>query len=481
MVFNSLHFGIFFILIASLYFALPYKYRWLLLLIGSYYFYMCGGPVYALVMFSMTIVSYFCGLKMGQRESKKNRKPFLVLGLVIDLGLLFVFKYLGFFTRSAAILLKDVNILHSMPELKILLPIGISFYTLQTLSYLFDVFAGKMEPERHFGYLALYVSFFPTVLAGPIERGAHLLPQLHNDYDFDYARITDSMKLIAWGLFKKVVIADWLASFVNLVFNNVRSYTGFTLLAATVFFAIQLYCDFSGYTDMARGCARILGYDLLINFNLPYFARNMQDFWRRWHISMTSWFRDYLYIPLGGNRVSTLRNYFNIFIVFLVSGLWHGASWTFIAWGALHGTYQIIGKATRGTREQLVKKVGINPDGKFSSVYKAIITFCLVDFAWIFFRANSLRDAGYIVKNMFKFNFANLKAVVTLVGAPSLLLDGFLILFLLMVQFIQLRGPIVPRLNEKPTYVRWAGYVTLVSTILLFAVAGSPTFIYMRF
>jgi alginate O-acetyltransferase complex protein AlgI len=316
--------------VSLVYFALPHRWRWALLLAASYYFYMCSKPVYLLVLIGTTVVSYLCAIKMGGSRTRGRRKSWLLLGLLVDLGLLFTFKYSGFFTRSIEGALHHFNIVGSMPELNLLVPLGISFYTLQTLSYLFDVYRDKMAPERHIGYLALYVSFFPTVSAGPIERGAHLLPQLHRSHDFDYQRVASALQLIAWGLFKKMVIADRLGVFVDQVYGNVRAYRGTPLLLATLLFAVQLYADFSGYTDIVRGCAKVFGYDLLPNFNLPYFARNIQEFWRRWHISMASWFRDYLYIPMGGSRRSPARTYLNIMVVFLVVGLWHGASWTFV-------------------------------------------------------------------------------------------------------------------------------------------------------
>lgn len=301
MLLNTLKFAAFFLVIAVTYFAIPYRFRWALLLAGSYYFFIVGGkPHYVLVILVSTAVTYYCGMRMGEKETRSGRGPFLAIAIAVNLGFLFFFKYLNLFGIDLESLLAHANILEGSEGLGLIVPLGISFYTLQTLSYLVDVYRGDIRPERHFGYLALYVSFFPTLLAGPIERGSHLLPQLHGHYRFDYDRVTYAIKLFAWGMFLKIVIADRLGLYVNQVYGDVHSYRGLPLLFATLFFAVQLYCDFAGYTNMTRACAMILGYDLLENFDKPYFARNVREFWRRWHISLTSWLRDYLYVPLGG-------------------------------------------------------------------------------------------------------------------------------------------------------------------------------------
>jgi alginate O-acetyltransferase complex protein AlgI len=464
--------------VSLVYFALPHRWRWALLLAASYYFYMCSKPVYLLVLIGTTVVSYLCAIKMGGSRTRGRRKSWLLLGLLVDLGLLFTFKYSGFFTRSIEGALHHFNIVGSMPELNLLVPLGISFYTLQTLSYLFDVYRDKMAPERHIGYLALYVSFFPTVSAGPIERGAHLLPQLHRSHDFDYQRVASALQLIAWGLFKKMVIADRLGVFVDQVYGNVRAYRGTPLLLATLLFAVQLYADFSGYTDIVRGCAKVFGYDLLPNFNLPYFARNIQEFWRRWHISMASWFRDYLYIPMGGSRRSPARTYLNIMVVFLVVGLWHGASWTFVFWGALHGFYMMVFRATGRARERLLRGFGIDPSGRAAGIYKAVVTFCLVDFAWIFFRASSMGDAVYIIKNMFAAG--NVK-IVSVVSAQELVIYALVTLLLFGVDLVGLRGPVLPRLDRQTAVLRWAVYCVLIVLILVLGVAGAQQFVYVQF
>jgi alginate O-acetyltransferase complex protein AlgI len=481
MLLSSYRFAVFFLVIVVAYFVIPYRFRWVLLLAGSYYFFVVGGkPHYILVILLSTAVSYYCGIRMGQKETKRERGHFLVISIVVNLGFLFFFKYLNLFGVNIETLVSRVGILEGSNELSFLVPLGISFYTLQTLSYLIDVFRGDIPPERHFGYLALYVSFFPTLLAGPIERGSHLLPQLHGRYNFDYDRGTYAIKLLAWGLFLKIVIADRLGIYVNQVYGDVHNYRGLPLLFATIFFAVQLYCDFAGYTNMTRGCAMILGYDLLENFEKPYFSKNVREFWRRWHISLTTWLRDYLYIPLGGNQVSTWRVYTNVFIVFVISGLWHGASWTFVLWGALHGLYYLVYMAILQVKAGSKGNVEKKRDGRFAAACKIVFTFCLVDLAWVLFRADSLSDAFYVFRNMFSFGWGDISNLFTsfFEGYGLYLL---VILFLFIVGLISLRGSIIERLSRLPIYVRWPVYYAFLFTMLIFAVTTTNQFIYARF
>jgi len=319
MQFNSIEFLVFFFIVVVFYFSIPYRFRWILLLAASYYFYMCWRPEYIILIIASTLVDYIAGLKMGGIESKPRRKKYLIISLMINLGLLFSFKYFNFFNDSLRILFSRYNMLYRVPSFNILLPVGISFYTFQTLSYTIDVYRGERRPERHLGIFALYVAFFPQLVSGPIERSKRLLPQFYKRFDFDYKRLTHGLRLMLWGFFQKVVIADRLAIVVDHVYNNPSEHTSTAFIIATYFFAFQIYCDFAGYTDIARGAAKILGYELMLNFQRPYFAKSIRDFWRRWHISLTSWFRDYLYIPLGGNRVVKWRWYYNLFIVFFIS------------------------------------------------------------------------------------------------------------------------------------------------------------------
>ena len=351
MLFNSLEFIIFFPIVVAAYFALKPKYRWILLLLASYYFYMAWNYKYIVLILISTTIDYFAGINIHRSNNPRTRKALLLVSLVANLGLLFFFKYFNFFGDSINYLFDKINIFYNIPAYHYLLPVGISFYTFQTMSYTIDIYNGKQEPERHFGRFALFVSFFPQLVAGPIERSVNLLPQFRKHYDFDYERVKNGILLMVWGFFKKVVIADRLAEYVNMVYNHPHDFGGLHNMIATFFFSFQIYCDFSGYSDIAIGSAMIMGYTLMTNFRRPYFSMSIREFWQRWHISLSTWFRDYVYIPLGGNRVVKWRWYYNLFITFLVSGLWHGAEWTFVIWGALHGFYLIFAIWTTKLRE----------------------------------------------------------------------------------------------------------------------------------
>ena len=360
------------------------------MLLASYYFYMSWKVEYVILIVISTLVDYFCGKKMAALPDKAARKKYLYLSLVSNLGLLFLFKYFNFFSRSFSKIFGVLNesflhwnVLHDTYTLKVLLPVGISFYTFQTLSYTIDVYNGRTSAENHLGKFALFVSFFPQLVAGPIERSSHLLPQFHQTFEFDYNRVKEGLLLMVWGFFKKLVIADRLAAYVNEVYNNVDKYDGFHNIIATYFFAFQIYCDFSGYSDIAIGSALIMGFSLMQNFRRPYFATNIREFWARWHISLSTWFRDYLYIPLGGNRVVKWRWYYNLFITFVISGLWHGADWTFIVWGFLHGSYLVLGYITQPIRNRLLRPFKLGVNGTVGKLLDVLVTFHLVVFAWI--------------------------------------------------------------------------------------------------
>ena len=487
MLFNSLEFLIFFIFIVFIYFLISPKYRWVLLLLGSYYFYMCWKPEYILLIVSSTLIDYYAGIKMAQEKNKANRKPFLLLSLFTNLGLLFAFKYFNFFSESTRALFDYINIFYNMPHFNVLLPVGISFYTFQTLSYSIDVYRGEKTAEKHLGIFALYVAFFPQLVAGPIERSTRLLPQLRKENTFDFVRVKEGLLLMLWGFFKKIVIADRLAVVVNTVYNDVGNYQGFELIIASIFFAFQIYCDFSGYSDIAIGGAKVMGYDLMKNFNRPYFSKSIVEFWRRWHISLGSWFRDYVYFPLGGSRVSMIKKYSNLLIVFLVSGLWHGANWTFVIWGALHGSYQIIGYILTPIRNKIKNLLQINSNGKYYKLFQVIFTFILVDFAWIFFRANSLNDALYIIKNLFVFNLNSLtdKSMLNLgLHEKDIYLSFLLIILLLIVQLKQRNTTIIKWILRQNLAIRWAIYLLSIYSIIIFghyASGKESQFIYFQF
>ncbi len=483
MLFNSIHFLLFFPLIVVIYFSLPHKFRWVVLLISSYYFYMSWKLEYILIIIFSTLVNYVLGLQIYKSKNNSYRKKLLYLGIFANVGLLFVFKYFNFFNESVRELLELFSLPLNPLTLKILLPIGISFYTFQALGYIIDVYRRKIVPEKHLGIFAVYISYFPQLVAGPIERAKNLIPQFYEKHYFDYQRITDGLKLMLWGFFKKVVIADRLAVTVDAVYNNVGDYTGLALIIATIFFAFQIYCDFSGYSDIAIGASQVMGIRLMNNFKRPYFSQSMSEFWKRWHISLSSWFRDYIYIPLGGNRVSVSRLFFNLLIVFLICGLWHGAEWTFVIWGFLHGFYLIFGIFTKKVRHNFVRKIRLNRFPKLYKIIKIVLVFILTDIAWVFFRANSLSDAFYVLINMFRDISFNIPIVfnthLTWLGLVYCL---GIIGFMEVIHLIQTRVQIRFFLSTKPIVLRWSIYFIVIIVILLFGMFDKSTeFIYFQF
>lgn len=384
MLFNSLKFLVFFPIVFLLYWGVPHRARKYLLLLASYYFYMCWKPEFIVLIVFSTAVDYFCSL--GMERWPERKKLFLAVSLTMNLGLLFFFKYFNFFGKTLTALLRAVSIPFSAPMLDIILPVGISFYTFQTLSYTIDVYRGKMEPEHDFITFALFVSYFPQLVAGPIEKAVDLLPQLKSEHTFDYDKAAHGLRLMAWGFFKKCVCAAYLAPIVDRVYDNVAAANGGAVMLSTAAFAIQIYCDFGGYSDIARGCSEMLGVGLMVNFRRPYLAQSMREFWQRWHISLTGWFREYVYIPLGGNRKGLAKTCLFTLVTFLLSGLWHGADWTFVIWGGINGLYLVF--------ERLLHHVGADkPHGIGYRVLMAVKTFALTCFAWVFFRADSMTEA----------------------------------------------------------------------------------------
>ncbi len=489
MLFNSLEFLMFFILVVTGYFLLPYRFRWILLLVSSYYFYGSWNSKYLILIVISTLIDYFAGIMMGNEKKKEKRKKYLILSLASNLGMLFVFKYFNFFIGNVNSIFNFLKLDFTAPGLRLLLPVGISFYTFQTLSYTFDVYRGTREAERHLGIFATYVAFFPQLVAGPIESSTNLLPQFRKKMDFDYIRMTEGLKLMVWGLFKKMVVADRTALIVDRIYNDVNSFEGLTLLVASVLFGFQIYCDFSGYSDIAIGSAKVMGFDLIENFKIPYYSKSISEFWRRWHISLGKWFKDYLYVSLGGNRVSKNKIYRNLMIVFLVSGLWHGASWNFVIWGALHGIYIVVDISTKSYRKQFYEKIKLT---KFPELMKWIhvgCTFSLVTFSWIFFRANTLKDALYIITH----TFSNMESYTTFSGIYQALdalnagKVGFIITLLsigiMEVFHLRSRTKKIPEiLKRRPIYLRWCVYYSLMLWIIMFGVfEGASEFIYFQF
>jgi alginate O-acetyltransferase complex protein AlgI len=488
MLFNSTEFFIFFPVVVTLYFFTAPNKRWIILLLASYYFYMSWKPAYTIILIVSTVVDYLCGRAMGRfnDDEKQKRKPFLYISLLANLSILLLFKYYNFFNESAQELAVALDLAYAMPAFELLLPMGISFYTFQTMSYSIDVYNGRINPEKHIGVFALFISFFPQLVAGPIERAGNLLGQLHQSHNFDYYRIVAGLRRMAWGFFKKIVIADNLALMVNQVYNNPIEFEGISYLIATVFFAFQIYCDFSGYSDIAIGAAQVMGFKLMENFRSPYFSKTISEFWSRWHISLSTWFRDYLYIPLGGNRVIKWRWYYNLFLTFLISGLWHGANWTFVIWGALHGLYLIFAIITAKHRNVLVKASGLTSFPEVYKVIQVLSVFSLVCFSWIFFRANSLNDATFIVTHL----FSNLTEISTLDISHALFMDQgpkvffvsvLSILLMETVHLIQRNGSVSQVILKRPVWVRWSVYYLAIIAVLLFGQFGNQEFIYFQF
>lgn len=489
MSFNSVIFLLCLPLVISVYWLLPKRFRWIMLLIASYLFYMSWNVWLIFLIMFTTVVSYCAALLIAKSKSKKAKRACLAVTLICCLGVLFFFKY---FTFAVNLVIDVINLGKlNLPEFTfgLILPVGISFYTFQTLSYVIDVYRGKIDAERHFGYYALFVSFFPQLVAGPIERPENLLPQLKADVKFRKKDLCEGLKTALIGYFKKIVIADGVASIVNAVYNNAGAANGLTVIIATVLFAVQIYCDFSGYSEIAIGVARMMGIKLCDNFDRPYSATSIREFWRRWHISLTSWFTDYVYIPLGGNRCKLWRWTLNVMIVFLLSGLWHGAALTFIVWGGIHGVYQIVGKLKNLLIEKLVAKGKIKQpkENAFTVFIKRAVTFVLVCFAWIFFRGNSLGDCGVLIAKIFT-DWSGCKAALTAIGLNTRALLSILLMlvFLLLAPYVSSSESYSAETSGKTRVERSILYVYMVVAIAVAWLAltlggGASSFIYFQF
>lgn len=476
MLFNSFHFLLFFCIITTGYFLIKHKFRWLWLLFASCYFYMAFVPIYIVILAFTIVVDYYAGIFI-ERSNGRMRQFYLIFSLVANIGILCFFKYYNFLNDNLTALLGIANLENPIPALTILLPIGLSFHTFQAMSYTIEVYRNNQKAERHFGIYALYVMFYPQLVAGPIERPQHLLHQFREKHSFDLNRISAGLKLMIWGLFKKLVIADRLGIYVNNAYNHYEHSTGVTLLIATVFFSFQVYCDFSGYSDMAIGSAKVMGFDLMTNFKRPNFALNTAGFWKRWHISLSTWFKDYLYFPLGGNKVPRSRRYLNLMVVFIVSGLWHGANWTFVIWGAINGSYIIIGLLTKTIRNNIWKLSGIPAFPKLDIAVNLATTFSLITFSRIFFRSESLEQALVVIKKIFSFTASLENESITM-----LCYCVFTILFLIVAEF---QMEFTPNKFSLATHrmflVRNCYYALLIILILLIGVYDGGQFIYFQF
>ncbi len=491
MLFNSVSFLIFFPIVLVLYFYLPKNLRWIMLLAASYIFYMFWEPKYIVLIVFVTLVNYIAGLLIAGTKNSGAKRFWLVAGLALSLGLLVVFKYASFFNESVRALFSWLGIGYPVKQFSLVLPMGISFFTFQSLSYTIDVYRGKQAPEKHFGYFALYVSYFPQLVAGPIERSERLLPQLKKDFVFDYDRAVQGLQRMLYGFFLKIFIADNIAGCVNVVYDNPSAFSGLALIGATLLFAVQIFCDFAGYSNIAIGSARVMGIDLMENFRQPYFATSIKDFWHRWHISLSSWFGDYVFIPLGGSRVKPLRKYFNIMLVFLLSGLWHGAAWTFVLWGFLHGALRVVEEILSKPRKALESRLS----GKGRTAYNlvsGIFVFVFVCFAWIFFRANNVADAFYIVQNLFRdagqwtqFAYLNAVRASMLMRFKSVLLPlvfGLGVMLFVWIRREKKKG-IHAMVKAWPGWLRWSMYFTVSFLIVIMFIMGNSEaqFIYFQF
>lgn len=481
MLFNSFAFAVFLPIVFVLYWVMPHKGRWILMLVASYYFYMSWNAKYVFLILFTTIISYVAAILLEKTERIRSKKWILFGTAVVCLGVLFFFKYFNFVSESVTAVFRLFAIQMNPVVLNLLLPVGISFYTFQTLSYVIDVYKGDVKAEHHFGYYATFISFFPQLVAGPIERTNNLLPQIKAQHKFNYDQATYGLKLMAWGYFKKIVIADTLSQFVSKVYDEPQGFTGFALILATVFFTLQIYCDFSGYSDIAIGAAKLLGINLMTNFKSPYFSQSIKEFWSRWHISLSTWFRDYVYIPLGGSRVGKIRHAVNLLITFLVSGLWHGSNWTFVVWGGIHGLGQVIENA-------IVPKNVLKEKSKGCMwIIRVLFVFVFVSFAWIFFVSNSLGDAMYVVGHMF----------IGIISPISYLYDGisniglqnrdlvFLMVSLVLLMYFDyasLKMDVIEKISNYKVLTRWLIYVCLIVWMIMnIPVTNQVEFIYFQF
>ncbi|MEI0516492.1 MBOAT family O-acyltransferase [Brachyspira murdochii] len=491
MLFNSTEFMIFFPITLILYWIFPKKYRYICLFIASYTFYMFWNPKYALLMGTSTVVTFLSGVLIEKLEYKRTVVAF---SFIINLAILIFFKYFDFLLQNINIVLSALNIQLINKPFDVILPVGISFYTFQALSYTIDVYRGEIKSEKNIIKYALFVSFFPQLVAGPIERSKNLLIQIENLEKvkrFDYDRITEGFTLMLFGYFQKMVIADRAAILVDTVFNGYYEYNSMALILAAVFFAIQIYCDFGSYSLIAIGTAKVIGINLMENFNTPYFSRSVKEFWGRWHISLSTWFRDYLYIPLGGNRCSNIRKSFNILVTFLVSGLWHGANFTFIAWGAIHGIFHIIEEQLKPIKEKYLNKFKIKTNAFSFALIEIIITFIIVDLAWIFFRAETIHDAIHYIKRIFTridlwtlFDGTLYGLGLNIFEMNILIIALFILISFDLIKYIR-KESIFEFLNKQNLYFRWFVMLFLIFYIIVYGKYGAgfdpKQFIYFQF
>lgn len=475
MLFNSIEYGLFLILVFSIYWAIPHKYRWALMLTASCVFYMFFIPAYILILFSTILVDYFAGIFIHNSRNEKTKKIILAFSIIVTCLILGFFKYFGFFEQTISDIATLFNLNYHRTVIEIILPIGLSFHTFQSLSYVIEVYRGNQIPERNFGIYSLYVMFFPQLVAGPIERPQNLLYQFHEKKKFNVNLSTDGLRQILWGLFKKIVIADNLANYTDKIFSDYENLPGSSLVIGAFYFSVQIYCDFSGYSDIALGSAKLFGFKLMTNFNYPYFSRNVGEFWRRWHISLSTWFRDYVYFPLGGSKGTLIKVIRNTIIIFTLSGFWHGANWTFVIWGLINAIYflPLLLSNTNRKHLEIIAQNRLLPNLK--ELLQMLITFIIVTFAWIFFRAPNLSTSFKYIQNIFS---ADVFAPPLNAGIKTNIL---LIFFLFGVEWFQRNKEFALEISSVNSgLIRWGAYLLIAFMIVLFG-ASQQNFIYFQF
>lgn len=502
MSFSSISFLIFMIVVFILYWLIPSRLRWALLLASNVFFYACYEARFLLLIFFMTVVSYLAAIFIEDKRKPGDMggkvRLIFVVTVVLELAFLLVIKYSDMAIGTVSTVIRSFGIPVSDYALKLIQPLGLSFFTFQIVGYIADVYNGKIKACRHLGKYAVFVSFFPNISSGPIERAGHFLPQLEEEKHFDYEKCAYYSALLLIGLVKKIVIADSLSKYADVVFNNPSLYTGPCFIIATILYTFQIYCDFSGYSDMAVGIAGLLGFELFTNFKAPYFATSIKEFWSRWHISLSLWFRDYVYIPLGGNRVPKWRRNLNLMVTFFVSGLWHGADVTFVVWGLIHGLAQVIENTIKeGIRAFKEKRAEGGKGGNGSNVIvlndrlesapkrciKWLITFCVVSLAWVFFRADSIKDALYVIGHMFTTGSVREALSLMTMSYKSVIKVILMIVTLGLFDYCSGKKDLILEFRKQPLLLRWAVYICLSVLVIVLKIHNGTdsSFIYFQF
>lgn len=486
MLFNSVNFAIFLPIVFIIYWFVTnknLKFQNILLLVSSYFFYACWDWRFLFLLGFSTLLDYYTGIRMSDATNKNSKNFWFWLSIFTNLGFLGVFKYYNFFIESFADAISNFGLQVNPWTLKVILPVGISFYTFHGLSYVIDIYKNRIKAEKNFIDYAVFVSFFPLLVAGPIERATHLLPQIRKKRTFHYTKAVDGLRQILWGLFKKIVIADTCSIYVDDIFQNYANYSGGTLILGAVLFSFQIYCDFSGYSDIAIGVAKLFGIELITNFRTPYFSRNIAEFWRRWHISLSTWFRDYVYIPLGGSKISLFKSIRNIFIIFILSGFWHGANWTYIIWGGLNAVYFIPSFLMKKNRKYLDFDSSDNYYSKLKGLIDILITFGLTTFAWIFFRSNTVTDSIKYVEGIFNHvNFFKIQSAKTYeLNIRPLIV--YILIFVIIDWYYKNENVVFTKAQDtkKAIILKYFFYIFTIISILLSIKNQATSFIYFQF